>query len=522
MLIVLLSGLVSASSTNTALKQQYYNRLNKEAFESGYTRAQSCLNQFGQPTWSTASPLRPDSSCTGGPQCNTGPTCYVLSSTNFKTTYTVNTPTQNSDGSYTIPVIGELQLFRTSSVTSPSQVYTNSAFARSAPMYWRAISSGTWFTCGLTLSTNPALDKKVKCWGQNGGGYHFGNNSSDDSLFPTDVYTGGVLNGLTIKKLESTMANSCVIASDDNVYCWGSNNQYGLGDNTTTTRKTPVAVYKGGVLNGLTVKDMAVGDNFVGCVIASDNKAYCWGENDYGGVGDNTLVPKAAPVAVYTAGVLSGKSLTTIAAGVNTACALDTAGLAYCWGGTSLGNGTNNTSTIPVAVTMSGVLSGKTITQIGLGNGFGCVLASDNKPYCWGNNWKGNLGNGTVTSSTVPVAVTSNGALNGKTLTSITVGNTWACVLATDGRAYCWGLIGDLAGTYAVNSSVPVAINNTGALSGKTLASISAGYEQTCALDVEGKSYCWGGNTYGAFGNGTTTGSINPVATFNTWRTLQY
>lgn len=522
MLIVLLSGLVSTSSVNTSLRQQYYTRLNNEAFAAGYTRAQSCLNAFGSATWSNGSPLRPDSGCGGGAQCTTGPTCYVLSTTNLKTTFTVNGATLNSDGSYTIPITSEVQQFRTSLTTTPSKSLPNNGYARAVPLYWRAVSAGSGFTCGLTLSTNPTYDKKVKCWGSNGGTYKLGNKTSDNSLVPTDVAADGVLKGLSIKKLVSGMSLSCVIASDDNAYCWGHNTQYGLGDNTTTTRTSPVAVYRSGVLNGLTVKDIGLASNHIGCVIASNDRAYCWGENLSGGVGDNTTTPRAAPVAVYTAGVLSGKSLTAIDGGNSNMCATDTAGIMYCWGGTYLGNGSTSGSLVPVQITMNGALSGKTVTQMAMGNSFTCVLASDNKPYCWGANNRGQLGNGTTTYSYAPTAVTTTGALSGKTLTSISAGNTWTCVTATDGRVYCWGQIGELSGSYVINSSVPVAIDNTGVLAGKTITSVSAGYEQTCALDTEGKKYCWGGNSSGAFGNGGSTGSINPVTTFNTWLTLQY
>lgn len=519
MLIVLLSGLVSTSSVSTSLRQQYYTRLNNEAFASGYTRAQSCLNAFGSATWSNASPLRPDSGCGGGAQCTTGPTCYVLSTNNLKTTFTVNGATSNSDGSYTIPITSEVQLFRTSQTTTPSQSLPNTGYARAVPLYWRAVSAGTRFTCGLTLSTNPTYDKKVKCWGANSGLYRLGNKTSDASLVPTDVAADGVLKGLSIKKIESGMSVSCVIASDDNAYCWGHNGQYGLGDNTTSTRTSPVAVYRSGVLSGLTIKDIAVGLNHIQCVVASNDRVYCWGENLYGSVGDNTTTPRSAPVAVYSAGVLSGKTISSVSAGASSACAVDSTGKVYCWGNGVLGNGSLGSSAVPVAVTSTGALSGKVVTDVSIGNGFACALATDGKAYCWGGNNYGQLGTGNTTASYVPVAVTG---LNGISFTQLTAGNLWACGLTTTGTVYCWGRDGELSGTYVINSTSPLAINTSGVLAGKTITSISAGYEQTCALDTEGKKYCWGGNSSGAFGNGGTTGSINPVTTFNTWLTLQY
>jgi alpha-tubulin suppressor-like RCC1 family protein len=112
-------------------------------------------------------------------------------------------------------------------------------------------------------------------------------------------------------------------------------------------------------------------------------------------------------VAVVTSGVLSGKTITQIAAGGDHTCALDTAGKVYCWGDNDngqLGNNSTTNTSVPVAVVTSGVLSGKTVTQITGGYNTTCALA-DNRAYCWGDNALGQLGNNSTTDSPVPVAV---------------------------------------------------------------------------------------------------------------------
>ena len=118
------------------------------------------------------------------------------------------------------------------------------------------------------------------------------------------------------------------------------------------------------------------------------------------------------------------------------------AGAAYCWGYNGNGGlGNNSTTQSPVAVVAAGALSGKTITNISAGNGFSCALASAGVAYCWGLNTSGQLGINSTTQSLVPVAVSTAGALAGKTITQISVtANDHACALDATGVAYCWGL----------------------------------------------------------------------------------
>jgi Putative Ig domain/Regulator of chromosome condensation (RCC1) repeat/Fibronectin type III domain len=136
--------------------------------------------------------------------------------------------------------------------------------------------------------------------------------------------------------------------------------------------------------------------------------AYCWGFNLYGQLGDGKATDSLVPVAVDTSGVLAGKSLTDITAGEYHTCALASTGAAYCWGNNgqgALGDGVfGGTSTVPVAVDTSGVLAGKSLTQIGAEDSPGeCALDSAGAVYCWGYNFNGQLGDNSTNPSDVPV-----------------------------------------------------------------------------------------------------------------------
>ena len=124
-----------------------------------------------------------------------------------------------------------------------------------------------------------------------------------------------------------------------------------------------------------------------------------------------------------------------------------------------------------MAVTTSGALSGVTVTQVSAGASYTCALGGTGAPYCWGLNGGGQLGNGSTTTSSVPVAVTTSGALSGVPVTQVSVGNTVACAAGSTG-AYCWGANGSgQAGdgtTTQRNAPVQVLLLSPGAPTGVT------------------------------------------------------
>lgn len=139
------------------------------------------------------------------------------------------------------------------------------------------------------------------------------------------------------------------------------------------------------------------------------------------------------------------------------------------------------------------------------GGSYACGVAYG-KVYCWGN--------GSTDSSSVPVAVSTAGVLAGKTVTDISSsGYNQVCVVA-NGAPYCWGSSGSKLGDGNEGGSsrlVPVAVVSSGALSGKGIVSVSVQTHTSCALDSDGSAYCWGLNEAGQFNNPTHTTNSSSV-----------
>jgi alpha-tubulin suppressor-like RCC1 family protein len=368
------------------------------------------------------------------------------------------------------------------------------------------ITVGTTFVCALS-NTGAAF-----CWGENGNGQDGNPATADNFLVPVAVMSQATM-------VAAGGTHSCLLRNGK-AYCWGDDTYGELGNNTTTTtpQTTPVPVYTGGVLSGLTLTQISAGQDWT-CALASTGNAYCWGNNSIGASGDvialgnGTQTASSQPVLVS-----GGLTFTQISTGNDAACALTSAGVAYCWGNNhngQIGNSGTSFVVVPTAVTATGVLSGLTLTQIAAGDGFACALSSAGAAYCWGLGSNGQLGNGSTTAAQqTAVAVTATGVLSGLTLTQISLGTSFACALGSAGAAFCWGLDanGQLGNNSTTQSLVPVAVGATA--TGSPLAEVTAGTSFACAVDITGTAYCWGLDANGQLGNNSTTQSLVPVAVY--------
>jgi alpha-tubulin suppressor-like RCC1 family protein len=238
------------------------------------------------------------------------------------------------------------------------------------------------------------------------------------------------------------------------------------------------------------------------CALTSDGGVQCWGDNSYGQLGNGT-VSAARGVAKIPAAVPGLSSgVMAITAGGNHTCALTSDGAVMCWGNTTTGL----TEPTPTAVTG---LSGK-VVAIAAGAFHTCAVTGAGGVQCWGDNANGQLGDGTAGSN-------PNNAVSVRGLTSgviaLAAGQYHSCAVTNAGTVQCWGdnssgQLGNGSTTvWPASISTPVAV--TGLIG--NAVSITAGYWFTCAVNETGAAQCWGNNFYGALGNGTTNASTAPV-----------
>ncbi len=140
----------------------------------------------------------------------------------------------------------------------------------------------------------------------------------------------------------------------------------------------------------------------------------------------------------------------------------------------------------------------------GIGGDYACGLTTTGAAYCWGDNFFGQLGNGSTTSSPAPVAVAG-----GLSFSLVNAGRFHACGVTTGGASYCWGANGDgqVGDGTTTNRLTPVAVSG-----GLAFMALAGGHYHSCGLTTGGEAYCWGSNEFGGLGDGTVTGRLTPVA----------
>jgi len=346
-----------------------------------------------------------------------------------------------------------------------------------------AIAAGGHHTCALTSSGS------VRCWGRNDYG-QLGDGTWTHHSTPVDV----VGLGSGVVAIAAGGYHTCALTGSGGVKCWGDNRYGQLGDGTTTARSTPVDV----VGLGSGVVAIAAGWAHT-CALTTSGGVKCWGDNGDGELGDGTATERSTPVDVDGL----GSGVVAIAAGGHHTCALTTSGGVRCWGANGegqLGDGTTTGRGTPVDV----VGLGSGVVAIAAGLWHTCALTGSGGVKCWGDNWAGQLGDGTTTSRSTPVDVVGLGS----GMVAIAVGGHHTCALTGSGGVKCWGAnAGQLGDGTTTSRSTPVDVVGLGS----GVVAIVAGGWHTCALTGSSGVKCWGWNGEGQLGDGTTTDRYTPV-----------
>ena len=531
--------ITATTATYKGSFKDHYQKLADEAAEAGAAYATACLSLSNHSqTWGPAASkgdLRPSSDCNG--DATYASNTYVYSDSNVRTYFTVGNLDYSQQFSAQISSNGYTEALRSDG--SVAQTYTSiqkKSISWPTDIVAQMSDSGVYRTCAI-------VNYSVYCWGKNGWG-QLGDGRYDgtlgkeadspiDSQVPVKVIQQpGVLAGKKIVKIFVAQYHSCALSDDGLVFCWGDNTVGQLGrGNTSNSSANAYPAQVGGALAGKVVTDIG-GTQNIGCAIA-EGKIYCWGNNNYGltgrgvttGISSSPTLVTASNTSTtlptnYTATMLANSGSRSLIM-----CAVAN-GKAYCWGrgysggigdGTSpTASGSASTKTVPTKVVDTGVLAGKTITAISQDGYIGdvsspvvagshvCVIASG-ELYCWGENSDGQLGNNSTTSSGVPIAVKTTGALAGKTIQDVKLGLYHTCALASGGF-YCWGKnnVGQVPdGTYTTRREPTPALQQPGNLTSSNVVSIGAGGNRSCAVISDGRTFCSGYNNAGQIGDGT-------------------
>lgn len=349
---------------------------------------------------------------------------------------------------------------------------------------WKAVVAGAGHSCALD-----ALGYAF-CWGSNGRLQLGVVNDPFDSI-PVPVS-----GGLRFSSLAAGRAHTCGLTADHIAYCWGDNSvgQLGVGSSIDST-SAPTLVSGGISFTSLETQAQHT------CGLTASGDIYCWGRNHERELGDGDIGDSlfhTAPVKV--SGALTFSS---IAVGGQHSCAVSTSAVPYCWGSNYEGQ-IGDSSGVGYDGAPAKVNGGLHATRIVAGEEHSCALLTNDQLWCWGYDERGQLGDGNATSPLQPSRISTPAPF-----VVLSAGNYDTCALTSAGQAYCWGSnqnAQDGTGNHFSSIDTPQVVSTD-----LRFVMVSVGSGHSCALTATGQAYCWGGNSSGEIGDGTSILRLTPV-----------
>jgi alpha-tubulin suppressor-like RCC1 family protein len=364
---------------------------------------------------------------------------------------------------------------------------------------WQSVSVGSDHTCALKLTGN------VYCWGSNRF-FQLGQASSDTVCGPeTSRYGCNRLptlvqaNGVKFTSVSAGARHTCAITAGRDAYCWGSND----GGQVASFSPTGPTLVR--VQGSLGWTQISAGFTHT-CAVRTDGALYCWGSNDRGQLGSGSFSAIDGLVRVQLASPVA-----EVSAGQQRTCARTTLGAVYCWGAiwqqSSGGLEITSTQTTPAAVP-----NAPSMASLSVGTFTTCGADISGFGYCWEGNPRGQMGTGTQDGSKSPIRVASNLAF-----IQMSAGIVQTCGVVTNGAGYCWG--DDTFGQLGVSPSLliercgaqtlPCATRPTPVYGRQQFSEISTGFgSHSCGVSLRGNLYCWGLGVSGQRGDGTLSYAV--------------
>ena len=374
-------------------------------------------------------------------------------------------------------------------------------------------------TVEYLLDTYPSLANSFKTaglwvWGENSSG-QLGTNDLTHYSSPVQTVAGGT-NWKQVSASSSTISG---IKTDGTLWSWGLGSLGCLGDNTTTSKSSPVQTVAGGtnwkqVSTGFSIS--IVNANYQ-AAIKTDGTLWTWGANLLGALGDNTTTSKSSPVQTVSAGT-NWKQIST---GTGFMLAVKTDGTLWAWGNNTIGQLGDN-SIIHRSSPVQTVAGGTNWKYVSAGDNVSAAIKTDGTLWLWGMNSQGELGDNTTTSKSSPVQTVSAGT-NWK---QVAVGTPIVAAIKTDGTLWTWGnnTYGQLGDNTTTSRSSPVQT----VAAGTNWKQVSTGLFATAAIKNDGSLWTWGLNGPGAYGQLGTNDSAHrssPVQTVSgggNWRQVSF
>jgi alpha-tubulin suppressor-like RCC1 family protein len=376
-----------------------------------------------------------------------------------------------------------------------------------------AVSAGGTHTCAI----DP--DGALWCWGGNDRG-ELGTGDVDDRLVPARV--SGFADWTAIA---AGSGATCGLRSGGTLWCWGDMRVTGTSQSTPVPTQidgewqsvavgfetmcaasaTGDVACHDGALPGFTTTKVGLGagavatSNHTFCAIDGAHHAVCWGQNNFGQLGNGNTDPQSDPVPV---GIPSAQALAT---GTEHACAIDLDGGLWCWG--RCGFGEAGPDAAPAdgisCPTPLHVAPGQRFVAVSAGEHDTCAVRDDAVALCFGLGEHGETGAnaGVLRAPPTPIDALPDG------WAAISAGIDHTCGVQRDGATLCWGAnargqLGDGLGGLVL---VPVLIDDASAWQ-----SVAAGAMLSCGVRVDGTLWCWGRNSSGELADGSTRPSHQP------------